>query len=111
MKRRAGRGPDTNHAKLWRAMRATVQDALGEPDVAITKDTTLQDDLRGVLRIKMGRHRIFYLCNRERTVILFIGWRKEGAADDAYNEAKRLIKAGKFDPQFAELEVPFPPCR
>jgi hypothetical protein len=68
-------------------------------------------NLKGVLRVKLGRHRIFYLCNRHRTIILFIGWREDGAVEDAYEAAAKRIRAGRFDAAFRELNLELPPAR
>jgi hypothetical protein len=62
--------------------------------------------LAGIYRTKVGRLRIFWIASsaKQRAIVLFIGYRKEGGKKDAYTEFIRRLQAGEFDHYFGELK-------
>lgn len=63
-----------------------------------------------VYRVKQARLRMFYAHSRadNRAVLLFVGNRKDGDKDDAYEVLGRRIRRGDFDAQFEELGLARP---
>lgn len=66
-------------------------------------------DFGNVFRTKpTGRTRLFYIASSRLQLVrvLYLGMqRKEGDKRDAYSEFSRLLKAGRFDSDFAALGV------
>ncbi|HEY0463907.1 MAG TPA: type II toxin-antitoxin system YhaV family toxin [Polyangiaceae bacterium] len=66
-------------------------------------------DFGNVFRTKpTARTRLFYIASSRLQVVrvLYLGMlRKEGDKKDAYKEFSRLLKAGRFDADFAALGV------
>jgi len=60
--------------------------------------------------VKIGRLRVFFIASEptKRAIVLCLGYRKAGDKNDAYEEVRRLIRRGSFDPQFAELGITKP---
>jgi mRNA-degrading endonuclease RelE of RelBE toxin-antitoxin system len=97
-------------AALYDGVANLIKTVIAESDLALLPKNRLSGELAGVLRIKKGRFRLFYLASTEKAaaVVLFIGYRKEGDKHDAYVEFERHLKRGAFDQQVAELGLPKP---
>ncbi len=113
MRARAASSPSSAHATVWNGIRRILEDALTNPAIAFKRDNGCregQHDFGNVFRLKVGRHRIFYIGSTtlRRITVLFIGYRKEGDARDAYAELSRRLKSSEFDLLFKELGVKKP---
>ena len=110
MKAAAEGAPAGSPATAYDAVAKLIKEVISDPRLAIRRNHMLKGTLANVLRVKTGRLRIFFLASsaRERAVVLWIGYRKEGDRKDAYTEFERLLRAGTFDQQFAELGVAKP---
>lgn len=95
---------------LYESLLDVINKVIGEADLALSPQNRLRGSLASVLRIKKGRLRIFFLASvqKQKAIVLFFGYRREGHKGDAYAELERMIRKGTFDPQFAELEIPRP---
>lgn len=45
---------------------------------------------------------------KKRSILLWVGYRKEGDKNDAYEEMRRRMKNGDFDVHFEELGIKKP---
>lgn len=109
-KRRAEANPDTEHAAVYRGLVDIIRNVIGHPVHCFDRRNMLRDDLANVWRVKKGRLRIYYLASsqKQRAIVLFIGFRKAGDQHDAYEDVARFIRRGTFDKQFEELGVTKP---
>lgn len=96
-------------ASALTGIRKLVEHIVAESDLATLPKHRLKDDLTGVLRIKHGRLRLFFIANQEAAIVLMVGYRKAGDRHDAYEEFGRLLQRGTFDQLFAELRLAKPP--
>lgn len=97
------------HRQLLKCLERCAKELL--PQHAHNPNHMLSGPLRGVVwRVKQGRLRVFYATTVTSAVaiLLFIGFRKDGDKNDAYKVLDRRIRAGDFDPQFAQLGVARP---
>jgi hypothetical protein len=106
----AARGKGSQHAALHAGILELIEKVIGESDLALLARNRLSGDLAGILRVKKGRFRLFYILATEKVAarVLYVGFRKEGDKRDAYEEFRRYLRAGVFDPQFAELGLKKP---
>jgi hypothetical protein len=106
--RRARQGSATESA--LRAIRHIIENIVANPDHAFISKHHLRGNLAGILRVKTGRLRLFFIAKRTEgaAIVLFIGYRKEGDKRDAYTEFLRLLNRSAFDAQFAELGLAKP---
>lgn len=95
---------------IWRGILKTVKEVLPQATYALSRDHALDDDLRGVYRVKLGRYRLFYLVSaaQRRCTLLLVGYRKAGDQRDAYEEMRRKIRRGEYDAIFAEMGLSKP---
>jgi mRNA-degrading endonuclease RelE of RelBE toxin-antitoxin system len=101
MRARAQASPDSAHAAVWKGMRRILDTALTEPTIAFAPNNAARQghhDFGGIFRLKVGRSRIFYVGSKaaQRVTVLFVGFRKDGDANDAYAELSRRVKSGEF---------------
>ena len=110
LKRRAKSHPGTIHEKTWEAFREVVTTVIGSSDVALHPMRALRGELHPVMRQKFGRFRIFYIVSEHarKAIVLFIGYRRQGDADDAYDEIAQLLRGPEFDLLFSELNLTKP---
>lgn len=103
------RTPNTAEAVVLRVLERARAESLSNPERVL-----MQNDACGrgsIFRQKAGRARLFYIGSREkrRVIVLFIGMqRKEGDKNDPYVLLAKLVNAGRFDSDFAELGVTKP---
>ena len=97
-------------ATLYRSVLRLVTDIISDPVHAFDLKYRLRPPLGSVFRVKAGRLRVFFLASstHQRSIVLAVGFRKEGDKRDAYTELERWISRGDFDPQFAELGISRP---
>jgi hypothetical protein len=111
---KAKASPTSAHGKYWDALEGLLKGVVVSEDHAFSSATALgrrhSVNLSGVRRAKMGRTRVFFLASRERqlSIVLMIGFRKEGDQHDAYAELKKRIRRGEFDAQFLEAGIKKP---
>ena len=113
MRARAEASPNSSHATVWDGVRRILDDALTNPLFAFARDNGAregQHDFGNIFRMKVGRHRIFYIASSalRRATVLFIGHRKAGDKNDAYADLSRRLRTNEFDEVFRELTVKKP---
>lgn len=83
------------------------RDIIANPELALHSKHQLRNPLHGILRVKIGRLRVFYIVSRELGVarVVYIGFRKAGDKREAYSELTRLIRGGKLDADFEALSL------
>jgi len=109
---RAAASPDTAEGILWREVEKELTVFVTNPEQVMSRThqfTKTGHDFGNVFRTKpTGRTRLFYIASSRLQVVrvLYLGMlRKEGDKKDAYKEFSRLLKAGRFDADFAALRV------
>jgi len=107
----AAKSPHSARAALYQAIKKCLTELLTSERHALNKKHALRKELAGVFRRRLGgRYRLFYIVSSQhkRVIVLFIGYRKEGGRDDAYEVARKRILGGEFDGLFDELGVKRP---
>ncbi len=109
MQTAAEQNPQGAQAVVWRQVDRILGKVLTTDD-ALERTHGLRPPLSNVFRIKFGRARIFYIASSktQRLVVLFIGYRKRGDKNDAYEDFTRQLKRGSWDHWFKELGVTKP---
>ena len=111
---KARASPTSAHRKQWEALEKLLKEVVANEEHAFSSLTALgqrnSGNLTGVRRAKTGRNRVFFLASREKklSIVLMIGFRKEGDPHDAYLELAKRIRKGDFDPQFVEAGIKKP---
>lgn len=102
--------PDSAQSVAYRGLSEVIRCIVSDSDIAFLPQFRLKRDLVGILRVKKGRLRLFYIASSQkgRAIVLMIGYRKAGDKNDAYEELSYLLKRGAFKPQFDELGLPMP---
>jgi len=105
----ASRQIDGMIAKVREAI-AKREGMLSDPSGALAPGNSLRGALSSVHRVSIGRLRIFYLVDRDKTQvrILWVGMRADGDRDDAYTELEDLLRGTALDESFALLGVTKP---
>lgn len=110
-----GRPRNAHHMMLDGLERLSAQ--LAYEHICFGLDHQLRDDphgnnLRGVLRFKFGRGRLFYIASRERRLVIVLHYgdtRRAGdPTHDAYAEMARLVRSTEFDRLFEKVGVKKP---
>ena len=110
LKRRADKSPGSSHAKLYAGFRGLCADVIAHPERSMARENALSRDLKGIMRDKVTRFRVFYVVSAKLRVatVLFIGFRKEGDKNDAYAEFERRLRRGEFNLIFDEMGIRMP---
>lgn len=108
---KAASSPKTAHATFWATLKKLLQDVVANEDHA-TGPLTRLGYAKGVnvaplRRAKAGRARVFFVSSSARrlSIVLMIGYRKEGDAGDAYAEVVQRLRRGEFNLHFDEAGV------
>jgi len=112
-KRRNRERPQCAEAILYRAIKAAVDTVLSSAEKVDAPQHKLRAPLTNVCRLKPGpasRYRLFFIFSlkHRKSIVLWIGFRKEGDRKDAYTQFTKMLQKGTFDEQFRELEIPIP---
>ncbi len=103
---RAGNSSNA-HVKRFRIVRELLKKII--PHDPFNPARALSGELRGIFRVKKGRMRVAYIGSFEarRITVVFISDkpRKEGDKHDPYALLAKLVKEGKFDEFFRDLEL------
>jgi hypothetical protein len=107
IKAKAEAKPQSAHGAQWSALKRLLTEVVPVEDHAFGPATALRGALASVKRAKAGRTRLFFLASREKqkAIVLMLGFRKEGDRGDAYEEIARRIRRGEFAAQFAEIGI------
>lgn len=104
--------PGTARASAYNGFKHFIEVIVSESDLALLPQHRLTGNLAGVLRLKKGRMRLFFIASAEKqaAIVLMLGssLRKEGSQDDPYEEVRRYLKRDTFDACFAELGLTKP---
>jgi len=92
---------------VYSALRACLDELI--PRFALDRRFALTEHdgvrLNGIYRDHVGRLVVFWIASSDQNVaiVLFVGYRKDGDANDAYRALARHLRAGSFEGYFKEL--------